>query len=173
LVIEPLSDHHNRLSFDCGIPRMNEFLQKIAKQHAAKDVGVTHVVIESDGDPKIVGFVTLTIKPINRESLLHAKKFPQGEYTVAFIGQFAIDKEYQGKGIGKQLLSFALYKALEVSDVFGIAGVGLDLHQEEGESPDVSKRRRKFYTDRGFRPLIDDSQRLFISMKEVRRMGLR
>ena len=173
MVIEPLADHHDRNSFDCGVAAMNEFLQKIAKQHAAKDIGVTHVVVEDDGNTEIAGFITLTIKPVVRELLPHAKKLPQGEYTVAFIGQLAVDKAWQGKGIGKRLLYFALYKALEVSDVFGLAGVALDLHNDDDEDVETKQQRLKFYTDRGFRPLVDDQNRLFISMKEVRNLGLR
>lgn len=173
MVIEPLADHHDKYTFDCGVERMNEFLQKIARQHASRDVGVTHVVVEQDGDSKILGFITLTIKPVTRELLPNAKKLPRGEYTVAFIGQLATDTNCQGSGIGKRLLYFALFKALEVSETFGLIGVALDLLQEDGEDPEVTEKRSRFYTDRGFKPLIDDTQRLYISMSEVRKMGLR
>jgi len=173
LVIEPLSDHHDKSSFDCGVDRMNEFLQKIAKQHASKDVGVTHVAVEADGDSRILGFVTLTIKPIDRENLPNAKKLPRGEYTVAFIGQLATDVNFQGRGIGKHLLYFSLYKALEVSDSFGLIGVALDLLQEDGEDPGVTERRKHFYTDRGFFQLSEDDQRLYLPMSTIRKMGLR
>ena len=173
MVIEPLADHHDKSHFDCGIPRMNEFLLKIARQHASKDVGVTHVVVENDGESKILGFVTLTIKPINRESLQNAQKLPRGEYAVAFIGQLATDLNCQGKRIGKRLLYFSLYKALEASESFRLIGVALDVHHKEGEDTGVSEKRKRLYMDRGFKPLIDDNQRLYIPMSEVRKMGLK
>lgn len=173
MVIEPLDDRHDRNSFDCGVARMNEFLQKTARQHADKDVGVTHVVIEHEGASTILGYITLTIKPILRETLPHSKKLPRGEYTVAFVGQVAVAEEWQGKGIGKTLLYFALSKALDVSEVFGLAGVALDLLREENEDTAVLEKRRKFYTDRGFKALSVDEGRLYISMNEIRKMGLR
>lgn len=172
MVIEPLADHHDRATFNCGIDRMNSFLRNTAKQHASKDVGVTHVVVENDGDVRILGFVTLTLKPVRREVLPNSKKLPSGDYTVAFIGQLAVDVQYQSKGIGKHLLYFALSKALETSKNFGVMGVALDLLQEEGEPAEVSEKRRKFYEARGFRSLQDDDQRLYISMAAVRGMGL-
>lgn len=173
MVIEPLSNYHNRLSFDCGIERMNDFLRKTAKQHADKDIGITHVVIENDGSPDILGYITLTMKSVMRGSLPNAKKLPRGEYTVAFIGQIAVDKNWQGHGIGKKLLYFMMQKSLNVSATFGLIGIALDLLQDEGETEEIVNRRRQFYIDRGFKPLADDTHRLYISMNEVRKMGLK
>lgn len=171
MVIEPLDAHHDRDAFDCGIDRMNEFLRKTARQHAAKHVGVTHVAVEEVGAARIFGYVSLSMKPVNRASLPNAKRLPGGEYTVAFIGQLATDAEFQGRGIGERLLSFAQFQALRVADVFGLVGVALDLVRVEGEDPTMTQRRRKFYTDRQFEPLTDDTERLYKSIETIRRMG--
>ncbi len=171
MVIEPLASHHDRATFDCGKPKLNEFLQKIARQYADKDVGVTHVVTEKDGSSRILGFVTLSMKPIQRESV-PAKGLPRGDYVVGFIGQLATDSLWQGQGIGKRLLYFALLKAVQVSETFGLIGVALDLLEDEDEEPAETERRRNFYMQRGFKPLADDTNRLYISMKEIRKLGL-
>ena len=171
MVIEPLEAYHDRTSFDCGKPKMNEFFQKTARQHADKDVGVTHVVVEEDGAAHVMGFVTLSMKPVSRESL-PAKGLPRGDYVVGFIGQIATDKGCQRRGIGERLLFFALYNAQRVSETFGLIGVALDLLVDEGEGPVETARRRKFYLDRGFIPLAEDGNRLYISMKDVRRLGI-
>lgn len=172
MVIEPLNTHHDRELFDCGIARMNEFLRRTARQHAAKHVGVTHVAVEEVGAARILGYVTLSMKPVNRASLPDAKRLPGGQYSVAFIGQLATDKDFQGRGIGERLLSFAQFQALRVSGVFGLIGVALDLIQVEGEDPSVTEKRRKFYTDRQFEPLADDAERLYKSVDTIRLMGL-
>jgi hypothetical protein len=62
---------------------------------------------------------------------------------------------------------------LDVSDVFGLVGVALDLLKEEGEDPNTAERRRLFYQARGLKPLREGDRRLFISMTEIRKMGLR
>lgn len=170
MVIEPLEAHHDREAFDCGIERMNRFLRQTARQYAAKHVGVTHVAVEETGGARILGYVSLSMKPVNRESLPNAKKLPGGEYTVAFISQLATDKAFQGQGIGERLLLFAQFQALRVSDVFGLIGIALDLIRVEGEEASVTARRRKFYTDRQFEPLADDAERLYKSIDAVRRM---
>jgi GNAT superfamily N-acetyltransferase len=172
VVIETLSDRHNRTGFDCGVPRLNEFLKRTARQHVGRDVGVTHVVVEAPGATEILGFVTLTMKSVGQELLPNAGKLPTGDYTVAFIGQLAVGLRRQSLGIGKHLLYFALEKSLEVAGTFGLQGVAFDLHRDEDEPDDVALARCRFYMDRGFKPLTDDGNRLYISMSEVRKMGL-
>ncbi len=150
---------------------MNEFLRKTARQHAAKHVGVTHVAVEAAGAARVLGYVSLSMKPVNRDSIPNAKKLPGGEYTVAFIGRLATDKTVQGRGIGERLLLFAQFQALRVSDVFGLIGIALNVLHVEDEDPAVTEKRRKFYLDRQFEPLTDDTERLYKSVDSIRNMG--
>lgn len=171
MLIEPLGRRHDRASFDCGNATLNNFLQKTARQYAGRDIGVTHVVVENEGSPVILGFVTLTIKAVSRESL-PATGLPSGEYGVALIGQLATDKAWQGQGIGTRLLYFALSKARLAAEDFGLIGVALDLLHEPEESEAEQQRRRDYYAKRGFQPLLDDGSRLYLPMSVVRKMNL-
>jgi len=171
MLIEPLSRYHDRKAFDCGSAALNDFLQKTARQYADRDIGVTHVVVEEECSPHILGFVTLTIKTVSRESL-PAKGLPRGDYAVALIGQLATDKAWQGQGIGTRLLYFALSKARLAAEDFGLVGVALDLLHEPEESDDEQQKRRNYYLKRGFQPLLDDANRLYLSMSAVRKMHL-
>lgn len=171
MVIELLDTHHDREAFDCSIGKMNVFLRQTARQHAAKHVGVTHVAVEEIGATRILGYVSLSMKPVNHDSLPNSKKLPGGEYTVAFISQLAADKEFQGSGIGEKLLLFAQFQALRVSGVFGLVGVALDLLHIEDEDPAITQKRRLFYISRQFEPLMDDTQRLYKSIDAIRRMN--
>lgn len=172
MVIEPLESHHDREAFDCGIEKMKAFLRQTARQHAAKHVGVTHVAVEEVGATRILGYVSLSMKPVNRVSIPNSKELPGGEYTVAFIGQLATDMNFQGKGTGERLLLFAQFQALRVSSVFGLVGVALDLIHVENEDPAITQKRRQFYINRQFEPLADDAERLYKSIDTIRRMNL-
>ena len=171
MLIEPLSRHHDRAAFDCGVARLNEFLQKTARQYADRDIGVTHVAVETEQSPRILGYVTLTIKTVGRDAL-PAKGLPRGEFAVALIGQLATDKAWQGQGIGTRLLYFTLTKAQQVAADFGLTGVALDLLHEPEESESEQRKRRDYYLSRGFQPLLDDTNRLYLPMRVVRKMNL-
>ena len=142
-----------------------------ATQYAAKHVEIMQVAVEEVGATRILGYISLSMKPVNRMSLPNSKKLPGGEYTVAFISQLAADKEFQGSGIGEKLLLFAQFQALRVSAVFGLVGVALDLLHVEDENPAITQKRRLFYTNRQLEPLIDDAQRFYKSMDAIRRMN--
>lgn len=162
MIIEPLAPRHDRNSFDCGQPVMNEFLQKTARQYAERDVGVTHVVVAEEGSSRILGYVTLAIKTVSRESLA-TKGLPRGEFGVALLARLAVDKDFQRHGLGKRMLYFALFKAQQMAETFGLLGVVVDLLNEDA---------RPFYENRGFKPLLDDHHRLYLSMKEIRKLNL-
>lgn len=123
---------------------------------------MTHVAVEEVGSSIILGYVTLALKTVGRDSLA-MKHLPRGEFAVALIAQLAVAKEWQSKGIGKRLLFFSLYKAREMSETFGLVGVALDLLNED---------KRAYYEERGFKSLPDNRNRLFISIKEIRRLPL-
>jgi len=48
LRVEPLSRLHDRKSFDCGQPALNDYLQKTALQHIEKGISRTFVLIDTD-----------------------------------------------------------------------------------------------------------------------------
>jgi len=171
MLIEPLSRRHDRAAFDCGSATLNAFLQKTARQYAERDIGVTHVVVQDEDSPQVLGFVTLTMKTVSREAL-SMKGLPQGDYAVALIGQLATDKAWQGKGIGTRLLYFALSKARLAAEDFGLIGVALDLLHEPEEAQSERQKRREYYLKRGFQPLLDDAARLYLPMSVVRKMNL-
>jgi len=46
LRIEPLGSSHDRAGFDCGVTSLNRYLRETARQHVAKGIGKTFVLVE-------------------------------------------------------------------------------------------------------------------------------
>jgi GNAT superfamily N-acetyltransferase len=92
-------------------------------------------------------------------------RLPRYPMPVLHVGQLATDKHYQGRGIGSLLLSFAARKAVEASATLGCFAIELI-----ADSPEA----RAYYLRRGFRPLAENSMRLYQSvdsLKEAARLS--
>src|SRR5580658_8958105 len=96
-VVELLQAHHDRKSFDCGKPPLNEFLQKQARQNADRNVGVTYVVVPDAGSSHILGYYTVVTRTIESALVPDNKKLPCGALGVVLLGRLAVDKSAQGQ----------------------------------------------------------------------------
>ena len=99
MLIEPLSRRHDRTGFNCGQASLNLYLQRLARQNADRDIGLTFVAVEDEEATAIAGFYTLS----GRTLLPPGEKLPpQGAHT-ALLARLAVSLEYQGRGLGRFL----------------------------------------------------------------------
>ena len=126
MIIEKLSKHHKRENFDCGNQFLNDFLKKYAYQNQTRYfVGVTYVAHFNN---QVIGYITLSASSIKK--VLLDKKKPYEDLPILRIGRLAIDKKYQRKGIGKQLLKFGIQKAIEMKNNYGCIGIVVDAKEK-------------------------------------------
>lgn len=164
-VVELLQAHHDRKSFDCGKPSLNEFLQKQARQNADRNVGVTHVVVPEAGSTRILGYYTIVTRTIESALVPDNKKLPRGPLGVVLLGRLAVDKNAQGQGLGKRMLLRAIRQTEQVAREIGIYALVLDALDEEARSWYL---RLNF----GFETLADDPNHLFLPVSVIRQLGL-
>jgi len=106
---------HDRASFDCGEPELNCFLQTRALNHMRAGVSKTVVLPATfamqSGKLPICAFYTIAPGSITRSTLPDAigKTLPRYPVPVFLLAQLAVDRAYQGKGLGR----FTLIRALE------------------------------------------------------------
>jgi GNAT superfamily N-acetyltransferase len=120
----PLAGSHDRQGFDCGRQELNEWLQKIARQHQDKNLSKTFVAIQEKEPAQICGYYALTLAELESRHLpptLH-KKLPRRVPGVR-LGRLAVDRHFQGKGLGELLLVDALARAQRIYREAG--GIGL------------------------------------------------
>ena len=149
---------HNRSSFDCGVEALNNYLKLTANQQSNKDNSRTYVLEDKDNNA-IVGFYTLTMANVDLSSFPpKLQKKHQSNNSVALIARLAVDKRYTKKSIGSWLLVDALKKLLNASDTVGFPMVVVD--SKDGVSG--------FYEKYGFKKFTDKSDKLFISIADIR-----
>ncbi len=164
-LVELLQAHHDRKSFDCGKPPLNEFLQKQARQNADRNVGVTHVVVPEAGSLRILGYYTVVTRTIESALVPDNKRLPRGPLGVVLLGRLAVDKSAQGQGLGKRMLLRAIRQTEQAAREIGIYALVLDALDEEAR---VWYLRLNF----GFEALSDDPNHLFLPVSVIRQLGL-
>ena len=161
-VVEVLQTHHDRASFDCGNASLNNFLRNQARQNMDRNVGVTHVVVATAGDTKILGYYTLVTRTIERD-IIPAKGLPSGPVGVVLLGRLAVDIAAQRRGLGKRMLLRAMKQTLTASMDVGIYALVVNA---------IDDAAKEWYLglDWGFEQLLDDSHHLYIGMKTLKQL---
>lgn len=82
---------------------------------------------------------------------------------VVLLGRLAVDLQAQGEKIGERLLFDALSNAQQASSRIGCFAVVVDA---------LNDNAAQFYSLYGFRAFSDDALHLFLTLKDIRKMGL-
>jgi GNAT superfamily N-acetyltransferase len=77
---------------------------------------------------------------------------------VMVIGRLAVDRQYQGKGIGSALLKDALFRTLNAASIAGIRVVLLHA---------ISDEAKRFYEKAGFSASPVDPMTMMITLADV------
>lgn len=158
-----LSVASNIADFDCGSEDLNHFLRHFSFIYQNRRFGVT-VVCHEAGDPsqRTIAYYTIAPAQIFRNELPD-KLFsgPRPNPIPAFrLCRLAVDKAFQGKGIGEIALFNALKKCSDGAEVFGGALILVDAK---------NKTAKDFYMKYGFQPISTAPQSLVISIKSIKK----
>ena len=149
---------HRRAAFDCGQPDLNDYLQKQLNQQMKRGVTVGYVLTDSAG--RIAGYVTLSAGELPIKVIPGGHGFPPTiPLPTTLIGRLAVDRAYQGQGLGGDLLIHALRKAVQTADQVASAVIEVDA---------LNEKARRFYDHYRFASLSDDEQHLYLPMVDAR-----
>lgn len=111
--------------FESNDIELDLFFKKYASQNQFKHyIGTTYVATV---DNIIIGYVTVSASSIKISDHKNInEKLPQYPLPILRLSRLAVDKNYQNKGIGKQLLKFVLRLSIEQKNAFGCIGVVVD-----------------------------------------------
>lgn len=154
----PLSEGHELSLFDCGIPALNVYLQKYARQNQEREAARTYVAMEGT---RLVGYYILVFAAVSWSQAPVELKKRLGKYPVPclLIARLAVDNSAAGRGLGTDLLQDAFRRAIAASEIAGLRAVIVDAKTEAA---------RRFYLDRGLHPFAEDSWRLFVTLSELK-----
>ena len=152
-----LTKQHDRNSFGCGVPVLNDYLKKYALQNQKKDAARTYVATRGN---RIVGYYSLAYgsvsvddSPTNVRSGLARHPIP-----VILLARLAVDTREQGHGLGAALLKDALIRTVQAAQIAGLRA--MLVHAKD----DAAKR---FYEKFGFEPSPVNTSHLFLRVSDI------
>ena len=155
--IELLDGRHRREGFDCGNDALNDFLHRQAGQQQRRGFGKTYVALAANGTD-VIGFVTVSVGQVAAQALPNQVKLPRYPVPMLRVGRLAVDRREQGRGIGQDLLAFALHLALEFAERVGLYAVVVDAKDA---------RAAAYYLRLDFEPTLDDDLCLFLPLSKL------
>jgi GNAT superfamily N-acetyltransferase len=160
-VVSVLDKHHNRGTFSSGKEPLDSYLRHRASQDLKRGLSAIFV-LEGQTQSDIAGFYALSSLSIDAGDLtkLAAKRLPtQRPIPCTLLGQFAVDTQWQNKGVGGWLLVHILHEVLSHAEKIGSFALIVDAIDDEAKS---------YWLHCGFIPFPHTPTRLFVSMNTIR-----
>jgi GNAT superfamily N-acetyltransferase len=159
-----LSPFHRRNEFNSGNESLDNYLKTLVNQDISRKLSACFILSSIEDESKIKGYYTLSNNSIPLELIPEQlqNKLPKSYKNVptTLLGRLAIDKKYQGTGLGKKILIDALKRCFEVSKIIGSFAVVVD---------PIDEKAFNFYEKYGFIRL-PDSGKMFLPMKIIKQL---
>lgn len=147
-------------AFDCGSEPLNLFLRRYALPSQAADGARTYVAEIGDA---VAGYFTLTVGHVEYDDAPErlAKGLARHPVPVMLLARLAVDRGWQGKGLGSALLLDALRRTFQAADIAGIRA--LVVHAKD-------EKAKQFYQHFDFEASPLEPFHQFLLMKQIKRL---
>ena len=144
--------------FDSGQQSLDEWLRQYALTNQRADAAQTYVVTHAG---RLAGYYALaagSVRPAEAPPRV-AKGLARHPIPVVILARLAIDRRFQGRGLGALLLHDALIRAEAGAQIIGARALLVNAKDETA---------RAFYERFDFEPSPIDPFQLFLPMKDIR-----
>jgi GNAT superfamily N-acetyltransferase len=158
---EALTRHHDRAGFDCGVPALNEYLHRYARQNHESGGAKTFVAIAAETPAVVLGYYTVSPGAIafNKAPATITRGLGRYEVPVFRLRRLAVARTAQGRELGGDLLLAAGERALAVAQEVGGVALAIDAKDE---------RAAAWYERFGAMRLLDDPLKLVLPLDTIR-----
>lgn len=150
----PLAEAHDLDTFDSGTESLGQWLRRRARANQAGGASRTYVVAEGN---KVAGYYCLSSGALDLASAPGGlRRNMPDPIPMAILGRLAVDRRWQGKGVGTALLQDAVLRTGQAAEILGIRG--LLVHA-------ISEEARAFYVRYGLSSSPTNPLTLVLSLK--------
>jgi GNAT superfamily N-acetyltransferase len=153
-----LTEAHDVSAFDSGAPVLDDWLRKRALPNEKTGASRTYVVYVGS---RVVGYYALATGGVAQaQATGRIRRNMPDPVPVMILGRLAVDRGWQGLGLGTSLLRDAVLRTLQAAEVIGIRAILLDA---------ISRDAKEFYERHGFNASPIDPMTLMISVPDARK----
>jgi len=154
---EPLTDRHDCAGFACGRETLDTWLTQRALRNQASGASRTFVVCDGR---RVVAYYALASSAVTAEIATgRLRRNMPDPIPVVVLARLAVDRSYQGMGLGRALLQDAGKRVLHAADAIGIRGLLVHALDETAQA---------FYERLGFDSSPLDPMTLMITLADLR-----
>lgn len=154
---EPLTDQHNCAGFACGREILDTWLRLRALWNQASGASRTFVVCDAR---RVVAYYALASSAVASDLATgRLRRNMPDPIPVVVLARLAVDRSYQGLGLGRALMQDAGRRVLNAADAIGIRG--LLAHA-------LDETAKEFYERLGFDSSPLDPMTLMITLADLR-----
>ena len=153
----PLSDHHDIRDFRCGEASLEDWLKRRARANQVSGASRTYVVSQ---EKRVIGYYALASGIVTTENAPgRFRRNMPNPVPVAVLARVAVDRAWQGRGIGRALFRDAALRVAHAADAIGIRGIVVHA---------ISEEAKNFYLALGFDPSPREPMTLMVTLSDLR-----
>ncbi len=157
---ELFTEKHDFSRFDSGHDSLDDWLRRRARANQVIGASRTYVVCSGD---RVVGYYCLSSGALAvTEAPGALRRNMPDPIPMAVLGRLAIDRNWQGQGLGAALLQDAVLRTAQAALIVGIRGILVHA---------VSDEAKTFYEHHGFTASPTHPMLLVLSLKGANATG--
>jgi len=154
---EPLADVHELAEFAAGVASLDDWLRRRARGNQTGGATRTFVVAEGS---RVIAYYTVAASGISPGGALgRFRRNMPDPIPIALLACLAIDRAWQGRGLGRAMARDCAARIAHAADSIGIRGIVVHA---------ISDQARGFYLALGFEPSPLDPMMLMVTLSDVR-----
>lgn len=157
---EHLGAEHDLSTFDSGIPTLDDWLKRRALANEESGASRTYVVCTRG--KKVVAYYALANGGVVLQAATgRTRRDMPDPIPVMVLGRLAVDRTYQGGGLGRALLRDAILRTIQAADIGGIRAILVHA---------ISEDAKRFYERCGFAVSPLDPMTLMITLGDAKKV---
>lgn len=154
----PLTVDHQLEQFESGVASLDEWLRHRAAANQASGASRTFVLCSN---VSVIGYYSLAASSVTHSvATSRVRRNMPDPVPAVVIGRLAIDRRWQGKGLGGDLLRDAVLRVATAAEAIGVRAILIHALDDNAKA---------FYERFGFRVSPLEPLTLMITIEDVRR----